>query len=70
MVLEPRDLFEKLEFDKVIRLVEQSCLGELGKQAVLDIQPAYDIDSIEQLLRPTHEMKRSFGEETVFPLNR
>lgn len=70
MVLEPRDLFEKLEFDKVIRLVEQSCLGELGKQAVLDIQPAYDIDSIEQLLRQTHEMKLSFGEETVFPLNR
>ena len=34
MQLEPKDLYEKLEFDKVIELLQKKCLGELGKFAV------------------------------------
>jgi hypothetical protein len=31
MQLEPKDVYEKLEFDKILRLIEAECLGELGK---------------------------------------
>ena len=34
MQLEPSDLYEKLEFDKVLELLENECVGLLGKQAV------------------------------------
>ena len=34
MQLEPKDLYEKLEFDKVLALLENLCLGDLGKAQV------------------------------------
>jgi DNA mismatch repair protein MutS2 len=39
MNLEPKDLYEKLEFDKILDLVEAECFGELGRKAIQKIKP-------------------------------
>ena len=50
MQLEPRDLYEKLEFDKIIDLLEEACLGDLGKNRVRQIKPETEITIIERKL--------------------
>ena len=37
MQLEPKDLYEKVEFEKVIELLQKECLGELGKNAIQNL---------------------------------
>ncbi|MEZ4980787.1 MAG: hypothetical protein R2769_04210 [Saprospiraceae bacterium] len=31
MTLEPKDVLERLEFDKILSITENECLSELGK---------------------------------------
>ncbi|MBK6948558.1 MAG: Smr/MutS family protein [Haliscomenobacter sp.] len=59
MRLEPKDLFQRLEFDKVLLLVEQECQGELGKAAALLIKPGAGLERIEAKLTETREMRRA-----------
>ena len=68
MQLEPNDLFEKLEFDKVRRLVEAECLGDQGKAAALRLTPMVHIKEIDRSLREVQEMKRSFEQNDPFPI--
>lgn len=68
MQLEPNDLFEKLEFDKVRRLVEAECLGDQGKAAALRLTPMVRIKDIDRSLREVQEMKRSFEQNDPFPI--
>ena len=59
MRLEPKDLFQRLEFDKVLLLIEQECQGELGKAAALQIKPGANLERIETKLKETREMRRA-----------
>jgi DNA mismatch repair protein MutS2 len=68
MELEPRDLFEKLEFDKVRQLVVGECLGDLGKAAAAKLYPMTKLKDIDRSLREVSAMKRSFDEDEAFPL--
>ena len=68
MQLLPRDLYEKLEFDKVLELLEKECLGELGAEAVKALKPADNIELIERSLNETHEFKRSVDENDSFSI--
>lgn len=69
MELEPRDLYEKLEFDKVKELVEKHCYGELGKAAVQLIHPHTDLALIERMLTEVRELKLSLEKNDRFPLS-
>lgn len=68
MLLEPKDLYERLEFDKVLELLEQECLGELGREAVQAIQPDTRRGSIEQRLLEVHDFKLTLDKGDIFPI--
>lgn len=67
MELEPRDLYEKLEFDKVLELVDKQCLGDLGRQAVQRLRPHTDLNYIEKLLQEVKEYKICIDNNDKFP---
>ena len=68
MQLEPKDLYERLEFDKVIELLEKECLGELGVQAIQNLTLETEVAKIEKQLTEVTEYKLSFDENDAFPL--
>ncbi|MEL6925932.1 MAG: endonuclease MutS2, partial [Bacteroidota bacterium] len=69
MIKEPRDLFEKLEFDKIILLLEKECLGEQGKEAIRTMPLHTDAVLLEQLLTEVSEFKLSLEEKDYFPIS-
>lgn len=56
--LYPKELFAKLEFDKILTLVEERCYSTLGKELVAKIQIHTDPEYIKQLLIQVHEYKQ------------
>ena len=68
MQLEPKDIYEKLEFDKIIGLLQKECLGELGKLAFESLPILTDHKSIESLLHEVSQYKLSIEENDHFPL--
>ncbi|MCB0521039.1 MAG: endonuclease MutS2 [Saprospiraceae bacterium] len=68
MRLEPKDLYEKLEFDKISALLEKECLGELGKKAVKQLPFLIDKKQIELQLKEVYEYKLSLSNSDRFPL--
>ncbi len=69
MQLEPKDLYEKLEFDKILALLEKECYGELGKQAVKQLPMMTNVADIERCLNETWEYKITIGQSDHFPLS-
>lgn len=66
--LYPRDLYKKLEFDKVLDLLTEKCYSPLGKQLVKKIRIQNDADRIERLLAQVADFKQLLMvEEKVFP---
>ena len=65
--LEPSDVFQKLEFDKILELVEEECFGMLGKLAVAEIYPDTDRASILRKLKQVEEYQQTLGNDP-FPL--
>lgn len=68
MLLEPKDLFERLEFDKVLELLTQLCLGELGREVTAAIRPETDLAAIEQKLEEVSEFRRTIDRSDPFPI--
>ncbi len=68
MRLEPKDLFEKLEFDKVIELLVRECLGEQGIERIVELRPQTNREQIEERLKEVMEMKRSIEHNDRIPL--
>ncbi len=68
MILEPKDLYEKLEFDKVIELTAAECLGEMGIEQVMSMRPSSDIVWIEKRLREVNELRLAIGKGEKFPI--
>ncbi len=68
MLLEPKDLFEKLEFDKILELLESNCLGKLGKIAVQNLELFTEITVISRLLFEVDEYKLTITDNDHFPL--
>ena len=69
MQLEPKDLYEKVEFDKVIELLKKECLGELGIAAIDELEVLTKAAAIETLLSEVSEYKLSIGESDYFPMS-
>lgn len=71
MELEPKDLYEKLEFNKILQLLESSCMGALGQAAVRpQIKPNDKIDWINARLAEVEAYKRSLENNDPFPMRR
>ena len=68
MELEPRDLYEKLEFDKIITLLKEECLGELGKGKIQRLPIETQLFIIERKLNEVAELKLSIEEKDHFPI--
>ncbi len=69
MHFEPEDLFQKLEFDKVLELLGKECLGELGQAAVQKIIPGTAQVLIERKLNEVAEFKNSIENDDWFPIS-
>ena len=69
MQLEPKDLYEKLEFDKVLVLLENLCLGELGKEQVRNLTIETSKILIEKKLREVKEYKLTYENNDPFPIS-
>jgi DNA mismatch repair protein MutS2 len=69
MVLEPVDLLEKLEFDKVITLLDKMCFGQPGKDLLSQIRIETDLERIQTMLRQTLEYKIALEEKDLLPMS-
>jgi len=69
MRLEPRDLYEKLEFDKIIALLEKECYGDLGRDAIRALPVMTDVALIERQLNEVWEYKITVEQNDHFPLS-
>ena len=69
MHLEPGDLYQKLEFDKVLELLAQECLGPMGQAAVKKIIPGTAQVLIEQKLNEISEFKATDENKDWFPIS-
>ncbi len=69
MQLEPKDLYEQLEFDKVLELLVEECYGELGAKKVAKIRPETQRFAAERKLTETDEYRRTM-EDDKFPMTR
>lgn len=68
MQLQPRDLYEKLEFNKILDLLEAECYGELGKAKVRALSPLTDPSRIQRLLDETAEFLAILNDKLNFPI--
>lgn len=68
MQLEPGDIYDKLEFDKIIDLLEGSCYGERGRVAVQELKPSTDLEQIDRWLAEVDEFKRTLERRDNFPI--
>ncbi len=70
MTFEPKDVFRKLEFDKVLDLLEREALTPMAAEALRAIAPLTDFSKIDQSLRETREFKLMLEKNDRFPLER
>jgi len=68
MIFEPKDVFRKLEFDKVLDLLEKEALTPMAAETLRAIEPLTDFLKIEQSLRETREFKLMLENRDRFPL--
>ncbi len=68
MELEPKDLFEKLEFDKILALAQRECFGELGKDAISKLYPSGNMLWIQARLEEVSAFKHTIEKNDPFPL--
>jgi DNA mismatch repair protein MutS2 len=66
MNLLPKDIYEKLEFDKVLALLERECSGEMGQAYFQNLRPETDLKSIETKLKRAKELKLALEKNDKF----
>ena len=68
MNFEPKDVFRKLEFDKILDLLEKEALTAMAAEELACTSPGTDFKSIDLLLRETREFKLILEKNDRFPL--
>ncbi|MBB4077829.1 DNA mismatch repair protein MutS2 [Lewinella aquimaris] len=68
MQLLPEDTFEKLEFDKVLTLLERQCNGEIGRQAARDLMPSVKVTEVNRWLDEVTEYRQGTDERNMFTI--
>lgn len=64
----PNDVYQKLEFDKVLELLERQCLGELGIERIRNLEIHHQAFVIQTLLDEVFEYKLAIEEKHRFPI--
>ncbi len=70
MLFEPKDVLQKLEFDKVLELLVKEALTEIAAEVLQKLSPSVNFDEIDLRLREAREFKLSMEKNDRFPLNR
>lgn len=68
MNFEPKDVFRKLEFDKILDLLEKEALTAMAAEELAGISPLTDFKSIDLMLRETREFKLILEKNDRFPV--
>jgi DNA mismatch repair protein MutS2 len=69
MVIYPKDVFEKLEFDKILLLTQSECLGSLAASELESIEPSMDLKLVQRMLTEVSEYVASFDRNDQIPLS-
>jgi DNA mismatch repair protein MutS2 len=68
MNFEPKDVFRKLEFDKVLDLLEKEALTPMAAEQLRQVAPSTDFVAIDLQLREAREFKLALEKNDRFPL--
>ena len=68
MKLVPEDLYQALEFDKILKLTEKYCYGELGKIYFNNLIPSNSKTQIEQWLNEVAQYAKTADNNHNFPV--
>jgi DNA mismatch repair protein MutS2 len=68
MVFEPKDVYRKLEFDKVIELLEKEALTPMGAELLHATAPSMDFKVIDRNLREVRDFKLALEKNDRFPI--
>ncbi|NJC24722.1 endonuclease MutS2 [Neolewinella antarctica] len=68
MILLPRDTYEKLEFDKILELVEANCNGEIGRAIVRNLEPSTKFREVSRWLDEVAEFRRGSDDRNMFSI--
>ncbi|WCL80274.1 endonuclease MutS2 [Saprospira sp. CCB-QB6] len=68
MNLAPKDLYQKLEFDKVVERLQAYCLGELGQAYFAELSLSQNPQEIERSLQESFEFLQSYEHNHNIPL--
>lgn len=68
MQLLPNDILEKLEFDKILQILELKCLGEPGKKEIRKLKPRNELYILERLLKEVKEYTLSIEDGKAIPM--
>lgn len=69
MLIHSKDLYEKLEFNKVLASIKSYCQGELGKAFFDTIEIGTTLSGIKELHEEVGEWLKSHEEETIIPFS-
>ena len=69
MELAPKDLYQTLEFDKVLEITQQYCYGEQGKAYFQDLIPSTEASQIERWLLEVFEYSQTYENNHNFPIS-
>lgn len=61
-------MYEKLEFEKIIALLDRYCLGEQGRVLIHELAPVTDLAVIDGWLAEVDEFKRTLERRDQFPI--
>lgn len=67
MLLYPKDIREKLEFNKITENIKTECLSESGKKYFDHLDILFDLSQIQQLLNEVDEYKKAMERGEHFP---
>lgn len=68
MLFEPKDVVRKLEFDKVLELLEKGALTPMAVEAIQGLLPSTDFQKVDLGLRETREFKLALENNDRFPI--
>jgi DNA mismatch repair protein MutS2 len=68
MHFEPKDVYRKLEFDKVIDLLEKEAHTVMAAEELRNLEPSIRFDEIDLQLREVREYKMALEKNDRFPL--
>lgn len=69
MIFEPRDAYRKIEFDKVIDLLEKEALTPMAAELLRVLEPSTSFQQIDISLREAREYKLALEKNDRFPLD-